>query len=57
MISDELACGKIAAHPEYLPAYQRLVAGHAQHNVRAQLADDGLSAGEQVIMCCRCDYV
>lgn len=48
IFADELLSGKIAAYPEYLAGYLRLVAGETQHNVRTRLAEDGLTAEEQV---------
>lgn len=48
IFADELNSGKIAAYPEYLASYLNLLAGDKQHNVRARLTDDGLTAEEQV---------
>lgn len=48
ILADELSSGKIAAHPEYLEAYLKLLAGEHQHNIRARLAAQGLTAEQQV---------
>lgn len=48
IFADDLSSGKIAAYPDYLAGYLRLLEGDRQHNVRSRLAADGLSADEQV---------
>lgn len=48
LFADDLRSGKIAAYPEYLAGYLKLLAGENQHNVRSRLADEGLTAEEQV---------